>query len=65
MDIEIDPITGRIYSALVDICTNECDEWGATAETPTRSYGAIGRQIAGPYLLTEPIAELSAVLPVA
>lgn len=60
LDIESDPITGQVWSAIVDVCPNECDEPGADAETPYRSYGAVGKQVAGTYLRDEPISERTA-----
>jgi hypothetical protein len=55
LDIDIDPVDGRVWIAAVDVCTEECDQPGATAETFERTYGAVGKQVAGPFLLREPI----------
>ncbi len=55
LDIDIDPITGQIWTALVDVCTNECDAEGADADSYQRAFGAVGKQVAGTKLLLEPI----------
>jgi hypothetical protein len=47
LDIEMDPITGQVYAAIVDVCTGFCDESGTIAGAPQRSHGAVGVQIAG------------------
>ncbi len=55
LDIEMDPMTGEIWLALVDICTGTCDEPDATHETPEIAKGAVGRMVAGPRLIVEPV----------
>lgn len=54
LDIDIDPMTGRIWSAIVDVCTGDCDVAGADAETLQRAMGAVGKQVGGTFLLEEP-----------
>ncbi len=54
LDLDMDPTTGQLWSALVDICTGECDLPGATAETHQKAMGTVARQRAGPSLLVEP-----------
>lgn len=51
LDIEIDPVTGQIFTAIVDVCTGFCDEPGSIAGAPQRSFGAVGVQIGGTRLL--------------
>lgn len=58
LDIDIDPVTGRIWSAIVDVCTVECDEPDADSSTRTRSHGAVGKQTGGTFLLVEPIPKV-------
>ncbi|MEK6975405.1 MAG: sialidase family protein [Candidatus Thermoplasmatota archaeon] len=54
LDIDFDPVSGRLWTAIVDVCTAECDEPTADAETFERSFGAVGKQIGGTFLLDEP-----------
>ncbi len=56
-DIDINPMTGRIWAAIVDVCTGECDWDDADADTFQRTFGAVGRQVGGSKLLTEPIPD--------
>lgn len=53
-DIDFDPMTGRLWTALVDVCTAECDEPGADADTFERAFGTVGKQVGGTFLLDEP-----------
>ncbi len=57
LDIEMDPMTGQVWLALVDICTGDCDLPDATHETPEIAVGAVGRMVDGPKLLLEPMKE--------
>ncbi len=50
-DIEIDPTTGKVWTALVDVCTGACDEAGADAETEQIAKGTVGVQVGGITLL--------------
>lgn len=54
LDIDFDPISGRLWTAIVDVCTAECDEPTANAETFERSFGAVGKQVGGTLMLDEP-----------
>lgn len=54
LDIDFDPRDGRLWTALVDVCTLECDAKGANAETYERAFGAVGRQLSGASLLDGP-----------
>lgn len=49
LDVEIHPVTGQVWTALVDTCVDACakvdGQWGAE---PTR--GAVGYQVAGVHL---------------
>lgn len=51
LDLEVDPVTGRIYTALVDVCNDACEtDPDATAEYYQRATGDLGVQVAGPTL---------------
>ncbi|MHB1261072.1 MAG: sialidase family protein [Thermoplasmatota archaeon] len=54
LDIDFDPLTGRLWTAIVDVCTADCDEPWADADTFERSFGAVGKQVGGTFLLDEP-----------
>ncbi len=58
LDIEIDPTTGQIFSALVDVCHEGCDgpEYD-TFSAEENSVGMVARLDAGPLLLDTPIPE--------
>jgi hypothetical protein len=55
LDIDIDPRNGRIWAALVDVCTGPCDQPGANAETTQNTWGMVGMQTGGTYLLDQAI----------
>lgn len=60
LDIDINPVTGEVYAALVDVCVEACDEPDATyfeTEEDETSVGTISRVTSGVRLLAEPIAE--------
>lgn len=63
LDINIDPTTGRIWSALVDVCSGECDDADGKFSTNETAVGAAARLIDGTRLLEEPIAERQTLLP--
>lgn len=54
-DIDIDPVNGQVWTAMVDVCTMECDEPDADADTFQRTFGVVGKQVGGERLLTGPI----------
>ncbi len=54
LDIDFDPMTGRLWTSLVDVCSGDCDLAGADAGTFERSFGAVGRQVGGTFLLDSP-----------
>lgn len=60
LDIDFDPMTGRLWTSLVDVCTGECDAPGATADTFQRAMGSVGHQIGGTFLLAEPYPHATA-----
>ena len=62
LDIDIDPLTGTVWAALVDVCTDACDEPGANARTRQQSYGLVAHQIGGDTLLTEEIPERKGIV---
>lgn len=57
LDLDMDPMTGTLWSALVDVCTGECDRPGADAETHQKAMGTVARQVGGPRLLSQPFPE--------
>jgi hypothetical protein len=52
LDIDIDPMTGRVWVALVDVCTGDCES--GDARSLQRAMGAVGKQVGGVFLLDEP-----------
>lgn len=58
LDIDIDPTTGQVFVALVDVCSGECDGPGqGKFNAHEKSVGTVARQVGGVYLLDAPIAE--------
>jgi len=58
LDIDIDPVTGHVRAALVDVCHDACAKPGGKPPTVyPDGFGAIAAQTAGPSLLDQPIAK--------
>ncbi|MBW3582417.1 MAG: glycoside hydrolase [Euryarchaeota archaeon] len=58
LDIDIDPTSGSVYLALVDVCSGECDGPGkGKFDVQEHSVGTVARQLGGVTLLAEPLAE--------
>ena len=56
LDIDIDPRTGQLWAALVDVCSGDCDGPGKTkADVYEKAVGVVARMGSGTPLLTEPI----------
>ena len=51
----VDPTTGRVWAAMVDVCTGECDAAGADSDTQQVTHGAVGKQVAGTLLRETPL----------
>jgi hypothetical protein len=50
MDITINPATGQVWAALVDLCNDACAGPDGTADDPITSRGAVGVQTGGTLL---------------
>lgn len=57
LDINVHPVTGRIWAALVDVCSGGCDDAPGAFDATERSVGVAARMAEGTTLLTEPMPE--------
>jgi hypothetical protein len=63
LDIDIDPMTGQVFAALVDVCSGDCDGHGKKkSEVHEKAVGTVARMLTGTLLLDEPFPERTALL---
>ncbi len=53
MDIDINPVTGQVWAALVDLCNEACATPEGTSKDAILSRGAVGVQVGGDLLRDE------------
>lgn len=47
----VDPTTGKVWMAFVDVCVGECAGPGGSVDSPEGSVASVGVQVAGPWIL--------------
>lgn len=63
LDIDIDPMTGQVWAALVDVCSADCDGANKTkSEVHEKAVGVVAKLSVGTMLLEEPIPEATGIV---